>query len=222
MAMTRRRQWAILGGLTGLYLVGLGVLGGIVSERFRFDELRTGVLHRLEEATQRARAHAMAWGKEVQRVPSPSATPPTEAGRRPPTWAAYLELVDASIAQRDVSTAVRAWREAHAAAVRTRAWQPLVEVGDAVIRISRLDGARGAYVAQARGTYMAALVRARADRSVDGVLRVAEAFAALGDHGVVEQCLLIAEGLGANADHEIFVRLRHRALDVRATPRIEP
>jgi 5-carboxymethyl-2-hydroxymuconate isomerase len=131
-------------------------------------------------------------------------------------------MVDAALAQQDVSTAQRAWREAHAAALRTRAWRPLVEVGDAVIRIGRVDGYRPAYAAQAREAYMAALVRARAGRSVEGVLRVAESFAALGDHHLVDQCLAIAEGLGANADHEVIVRLRHRGLDVRATPRFEP
>lgn len=220
--MTRRRQWLILGVLTGVYVIGLGVLGGIVSERFRFDDVRTNVLRRLEQATHRARAHAMAWEKEVQRVPPASATPATEPGHRPPVWAAYLEMVDAALAQHDVRTAVRAWREAHAAALRTRAWRPLAEVGDAVIRIGRADGYRPGYVAQARETYMAALVRARAGRSVEGVLRVAESFAALGDLHVVDQCLSIAEGLGANADHEVIVRLRHRALDVRATPRFEP
>jgi hypothetical protein len=222
MAMTHRRQWVILGVLTGVYLIGLGVLGGIVSERFRFDDVRTNVLRRLEEATHRAPAHAMASEKEVQRVPPPSATPATEPGRRPPVWAAYLEMVDAALAQHDVSTAVRAWREAHAAALRTRAWRPLVEVGDAVIRIGRLDSGRGAYVTHARETYMAALIRARADRSVDGVLRVAESFAALGDRRVVEQCLVIADRLGASTDNEVIARLRHRALGVRATPHIEP
>jgi hypothetical protein len=205
-------------------LIGLGVLGGIVKERFTFDDVRTSVLRRIEEATHRARAHAMAWEKEVQRVPPPSATLATEPGRRPPVWAAYLEMVDAALAQHDVKTAARAWREAYAAALRTRAWRPLVEVGDAVMRIARIDGYRTAYTVHAREVYMAALGRARADRSVDGVLKVAEAFSALGDHHVVEQCLTLAESLGASAEHEVIVRLRargHRTFGARTLPRVE-
>ena len=56
--MTRRRQWAILGTLTAIYLVGLGVLAGIASERVRFDAVRTSLVRQFAEATQRARAHA--------------------------------------------------------------------------------------------------------------------------------------------------------------------
>ena len=197
--MTRNRRWTILGVLTGLYLVGLGVLGGIVSERLRFDA-------------------------SLCLAAEPGASPATDTERRPSVWRGYLEMVDAALARRDVSTAVRAWREAHAAALRTRTWRPLVETGDALMRIANVDGRHAGYVAQARKNYLAALTRAHAERSADGVLRVAEAFSALGDHRVVEDCLVVAERLGASPDHEVIVRLRAlpRAVDARGTPRFEP
>jgi hypothetical protein len=224
MVMTRRQQWGILGSVTVVYLVGLGLLAGVISERWRFDTVRTGILRHLDEVTTRARAHAMAREQEIQRITPPSAAPVATVADRPRTWSMYVEVMDHALAQRDLSAAERAWREAYGAAVRTRAWRPLVEVGDAAVRIGAVDGTRGPYVSRARELYLAALTRARADRSIDGVVRVAEAFSALGDHSIVERCLVIAEGLGASADSETIARLRelgHRALDVRATPRVE-
>jgi hypothetical protein len=222
--MTRNRRWTVLGVLTGLYLVGLGMLGGMVSERLRFDAARTRIVSQLEEATRRAHTHAMARELELRPAAEPAASPATDTERRPSVWRGYLEMVDAALARRDVTTAIRAWREAHAAALRTRTWRPLVETGDALMRIAHVDGRQPGYVAQARQNYLAALTRARADRSADGVLRVAEAFSALGDHRVAEDCLVIAERLGASPDHEVIVHLRAlpRAVDARGTPRFEP
>ena len=73
--------------------------------------------------------------------------------------------------------------------------------------------------------HMAALSRARADRSVEGVRHVAEAFEALGDPAIVEQCLIIAEGLGASRYSDEDARLRALAGRVTvpgAANRIEP
>ena len=52
----------------------------------------------------------------------------------------------------------------------------------------------------ARDAYMTALIRARRDRSLDGVLRSAEAFRELDDRTVVEQCLHIAAQLAAGTN----------------------
>jgi hypothetical protein len=223
--MSRRYQWSILGTLAGIYLIALGLLTGVVTERFRFDGMRTSILEQFDEATQRARAHAMAWEREIQRRTPPAATARTEAVDPAISWASYLQMTDAAIAQRDLPAADRAWREAHAAALRTRGWRPLVEVGDAAVRLSAVDTSRGRYVARARDLYLAALTRARAERSVDGVLQVAEAFHGIGDHRVVEQCLAVAERLGADVESEAMVRLRaltEEALGAHPTSRIEP
>src|SRR5438046_2956557 len=99
--MSRRRQWGILGALTATYLVGLGLLAGIVSERLRFDTVRTRIVRQLDDARLRAHASAMTLEADVQAVAPPSATPATE----PPTWATHLEAVDAGLARHDVAAA---------------------------------------------------------------------------------------------------------------------
>ena len=75
--MSHRYQWSILGACAGAYLLALGLITGVVSERFRFDGARAAVLQEFDEATQRARAHAMAWEREVRKnrssAPEPSA-----------------------------------------------------------------------------------------------------------------------------------------------------
>ena len=73
----------------------------------------------------------------------------------------------------------------------------MIAVGDAFMAIGRTSGAvRGARL-NAREAYLTALIRARRDRSVDGVLRGAEAFRGLDDRAVAEQCLHIAAQLAA-------------------------
>jgi len=222
--MTRKRQWLVLGVLGGFYLLGLGMLVGITNERFRFGATRNELVRQLDEATQRMRGHAMAREHDIeQQRPGPAATPRTEPGAV--TWTTYLETMDAALRGNNVPTAERAWREAYALALRTRAWRPLAEVGDAALRLGSQDRQRASHVSRARDVYVAALFRARSDRSVDGVLHVAEAFGALGDHKVVDECLAIAASLGAGDDGETMSRLRalaSRGRHLRATPRVEP
>jgi hypothetical protein len=66
-------------------------------------------------------------------------------------------------------------------------------------------------VERARADYLAALFRARARGSVEGVLGACEGFADLGDRDVVTACLRIARGL-AGAER---VDDRLRALEQR-------
>ena len=110
-------------------------------------------------------------------------------------WQEHLTVVDAALARSDLSAAVRAWHDAHGAALRTRRWEGLIEVGDAAVRIGETGRPRQPYVAKARKNYRAALFRARSLRSVDGVLRAGEAFAALGDRDVALGALRIARQL---------------------------
>jgi hypothetical protein len=120
-----------------------------------------------------------------------SGTPaPTDTG-----WPAHLGVIDRALAADDVTVAVLAWHDAYGAALATGRWEPLVEVGDAFVRIgdavSSISGSR----ANARLAYLGALTRAQRDGSVDGVRRVAQAFQALGDHAVAAQCTRIAQRL---------------------------
>ncbi len=72
-------------------------------------------------------------------------------------------------------------------------------MGDAYLRIAGTAEGRKTAEAKARRIYLAALFRARQQRSVQGMLRTAEAFAALGDREVTEQCLILAERLAEEA-----------------------
>lgn len=224
--MTRRVRRTVFVLLGALYLVGVGALLGVASESFRFDEVRNSVVRQMEDVTARVRSRAIEIERGVHSVQVPSASPATDSReQRLVTWSTHLEAMDRALRQRDVQAAEAAWREAHGAAIRTRAWRPLVEVGEASVRIGMVTGHPRSYTSRAREVYMAALSRARADRSVEGVLHVAEAFEALGDQAIVEQCLIIAEGLGASRYSDEDARLRALAGRVTvpgAANRIEP
>lgn len=129
-------------------------------------------------------------------------------------WKTQLDRVDEAVGRNDVAQAVLLWREAYAAALRSRHWAGLVSVGDAYRRLGELGGFRKASEAKARETYLAALFRARQDGSLDGVLRVAEAFADLGDGDVVERCLRVARTLAGQA-HDARADDRVRAFAER-------
>jgi len=188
---SKRRRW-ILGGALGLYLIGLGFVGGIAGDRIRFDRQRTAVLTRYDEAGQQWHAYLM----QLELAPVQPDLPPAgerEASAAP--WTVHLRGVDEALAQKNVSAAEQAWHNAYGAALGSRRWEGLIEVGDAYLRIGEVAKGRKAAEARARRCYLAALFRARNEGSLDGVLRAAEAFAALGDREVVEQGIRMAERL---------------------------
>jgi hypothetical protein len=112
-------------------------------------------------------------------------------------WRQHLISVADALARNDLSGAEFAWREAYAAALKSRHWEGMVAVGDAY----RVVGERGRFQknaeAKARETYLTAFLRARAEASLEGVLRVADRFAELGDRQVVEQCIRVARSIAA-------------------------
>ena len=136
----------------------------------------------------------------------------TLAGDSPTPWAIHLRHVDEALAQKNVSAARHAWQDAYGAALRSRRWEGLVEVGDACLRMSEVTGDPKASEATARQIYLAALFLARQQGSLDGVLRAAEAFARLGDYEVVERGLQMAERIAAQARD---VEMTHRVAEVR-------
>lgn len=113
-------------------------------------------------------------------------------------WTVHIRQVDDALSQNDMSAALKAWHDAYAAALGSRRWEGMVEAGDAYLRIGDAGGVRKGAEPIARLSYLAALFRARQHGSLDGVLRTAEAFAALGDREVVDQCIRIAERLAAH------------------------
>jgi hypothetical protein len=112
-------------------------------------------------------------------------------------WQAALARMDDAIDRADFADAARRWREASEAARHSREWTAQIEVGDGYRRLQRTGRIPAAMDGVAREAYFNALLRARHDGSLEGVLRAAESFAALGDAAVVEQCLHIAHRLAA-------------------------
>ena len=131
-------------------------------------------------------------------------------------WTVHLRQVDEALAKRDVGAAERAWRDAYAAALGSRRWEGMLEVGDVARRIGEVTGDRATADARARRAYLPALFQARQQKSLDGVLRAAEAFSSLGDRQVVARCLRIAEHLAA-AQHDAGARERVFLLSERLT-----
>lgn len=113
---------------------------------------------------------------------------------------AALTQVDEALARQDLMEARRASQAAYELARQSRSWRALVDAADAYRRIAAASTLQApAATSRAREIYLAALTRARAERSVEGVLRAAEGFAALGDREVAEQALHVAAKLAARA-----------------------
>jgi hypothetical protein len=146
-------------------------------------------------------------------VPDPSVSERTRQ--------ALLASVDDALSRHDVAAALGAWQQAYELARRNRSWQGLVEAADAHIRIGAAANASVAAAPRAREIYLAALGRARAERSVAGAVRAAEGFAALGDREVTELALRIADSLAAKssgADEPKLVEVARGRLLQRSSP----
>jgi hypothetical protein len=130
-------------------------------------------------------------------------------------WSSHLTAMDAAISTNNASAAVLAWRHAYAAALDQPGWRGLVEVAGAALRIGAIPGFRKAAESRARESYWTALFRARRQGSLNGVLDAAEAFGALGDRVMVEQCVRIAERLALlTGDAEAADRVRALAAEL--------
>jgi hypothetical protein len=105
----------------------------------------------------------------------------------PQAWRVPLDEAEQALQRGDHVAALSAWSQARAAALRSQHWEGLLAVGDA----SRLFGAQGR--ARAREAYLTALLRARRDHALDGVLRAATGFAELGDREVLAYALRLAD-----------------------------
>ena len=123
---------------------------------------------------------------EVLVAHSPSAVPSR-------AWTPPLSRVDEALQDGDLAAAMAWWREARVSAIRSGEWEGLIEVGDASRRLGEASGLRQDADSQAREVYLAALLRAQRQRSLEGVLRAAGAFGELGDHEVTAQAIRIAE-----------------------------
>jgi len=144
-------------------------------------------------------------------------TPAEAADGTPPhdePWLVAIRAMDQAVSQGDVHAAMTSRREAYQTALGSRRWDALADVGDATSRLANTPGVTGQMKADARRAYLEALFRARRQGSLEGVLRVAEAFAALGDREVARQGVVIANVLAARSPAP-ETRERLRALQER-------
>ena len=143
----------------------------------------------------------------------------SEPTATPAPWTTHIEAMDTAIAAHNASAAVLSWRHAYAAALDQPGWRGLVEVAGAALRIGDIPGFKKAGESRARESYWTALFRARRQGSLNGVLDTAEAFGALGDRAMVEQCVRIAERLAVlNGDPDAAARVRGLALALARLP----
>jgi hypothetical protein len=141
----------------------------------------------------------------------------SRSGAATPPWVVPLQRINTALASPNVTAAQEAWHEAHRAALGSRQrWDGLIEVGEAYLRIGEVANERQAAQPTARRLYLTAFFRARQQGSLDGVLRTAEAFAALGDREVVIQCLRVADQVAERA-HDPQARARVEAFRGRYT-----
>ena len=131
-------------------------------------------------------------------------------------WVAPLQRMDAALAGRDGLSAELAWHEGCGAALRTESWEAMLAVGDAYRRIDAAadDVADDGADVLASQLYRSALARARRQESVEGLLRVAERLATLGDRAGMKQTLKIADHIAEQAQ-DMMGRFRVRTLKAR-------
>ena len=130
-------------------------------------------------------------------------------------WVARIADMDQALQRGDAPATQAAWREAYVAAHVSRTWSGMLAVGDAAIRASGLVGVEVSD-ARARRAYLTALLRARRQGSLDGVLAAGDAFGRLGDRAVVRQALAVATDLAERsgdgaARHRVEVFQAHWA-----------
>ena len=192
--MLRTRFLTVIGVL-GLVSFGLGC--GVAVDRVQAARERAAVLEPYREALQQRNRQLMAIELQTRGR--------HEAFQR--EWRQRLERVHEAVVLGDTRTAVAAWREAYAAAMRGGQWRDLIEVGEAALRVGDVPEFAETAPGAARKSYLTALYRAQAQRSVDGVLQAAEGFAALGDRAAVENCLVMAVRV-ADDDPEAQANIR--------------
>jgi len=112
-----------------------------------------------------------------------------------PAWVQRIARVDAAVERSDMSQAIYQWREAYGAAERHSRSDGLIAVAQRALRIGELAGRSGYFLHEAKDIYVHAALRARAERSAETILGIAEAFDKLGDAERAGQVRRIAEHL---------------------------
>jgi hypothetical protein len=129
-------------------------------------------------------------------------------------WNEYIQAMDDALARGDFYAADLARRTAQLMAQGSRRWDALVAVGDADLRFATFPGASPTLRAEARRSYRSALMHAREQGSIEGVLRVSEALAAVGDKEQAREGLAMVLAMAA-ASHGPYDAARVEALTER-------
>jgi hypothetical protein len=112
-------------------------------------------------------------------------------------WRPHVRALDSALSRQDVPAARRAVGDAHRMALGSRTWEGMLEVGWAHRRLGEASGSQRVENARAREAFLSAFVVARAQRSLAGLLGVAEAFDDLADREVTGQIVAVARDLAA-------------------------
>lgn len=115
------------------------------------------------------------------------------------SWEQYIQAMDDALARGDFYAADLARETAYLMALGSRRWDAMAAVGDAYVRFVDCPGASPTLRPDVRRIYRSALFRAREQGSIEGMLRVSEAFAALGDTEVAREGLAMAAAMAAGS-----------------------
>ena len=134
-------------------------------------------------------------------------------------WAPAIQQVDAALARKEYSAALRAANDAYALALGTTRWDGMVCAGDLYRRIGEATGLRRSFEGKAREAYQKAFFRARQQASVEGVLKATEGYATLGDTQMVGLGLRVAERIAArDPEAQADIRTFRTRLNDGTTP----
>jgi hypothetical protein len=111
-------------------------------------------------------------------------------------WYEYIRVMDEALARGDFYAADAARQNAYLAALRSQRWDAMAAVGDASARLAEeFPRVHDTLRPEVRRVYALALSRALEQGSLEGVLRVSEAFADLGDRDRAREGLTVATGM---------------------------
>ena len=163
-----------------------------------------------------AGAAVIVWAfPHAHRAVEPRAELPVSSGQTPSadSTAERITAIGEAVQRGDLAAARAAWLDAYRSLRRTRDWHGMAALGDTALEVAGGSGARQPWEADARRAYLGALFRARAEASLDGVLRATGAFATLGDRDIAEEGLRIAELVALRTG---TAEARHRVLAHRS------
>jgi hypothetical protein len=124
-------------------------------------------------------------GVALTTTPQPAAVPSP--------WLTRIQAMDQALGYGEISAAIYFWRDAYGEAMGSRRWDALADVGDAALRIDTKLGDGRSFRPEARRVYLEALFRARSAGADDGIRRVADAFAQLGDSDMSSRALQMVQ-----------------------------